>query len=429
VTFARQSLGSLAVLVFGLAVSIVLPRVLGAEARGEYQLAVKLAGLVLAVAQWGIPEVLLQRVAERQAAIGALIGTSLTLGLVGATVTALALAVLAPLLQDSLLRGVEPVLLAITLGGSVAALVGVLARRFIQLDGDLALYNWLDIGRTLLFLLLIVVGGVIAPRQAIVPIWAWLVGELAVATAALAYLARSILKPREWKVDPKVGANLAKAGAPIQLGLLAMFIGSEGGAFVLNANLDVAVVGIYSVALAMSRLLLQISMALRTALQPRLVGSESDSAAVTARVTRHGLLWMLIAAVALAVGSPLIPVVFTSEFAAAAPLLLLLLPGMVAYGVWQLLAGHLLRIGRRRFLALAACLFAVTSIALQAVAIQSLGARGAALGLSVAYLLATALVLVGFVRSSGRSALELVPVPQDLAFYVGLTRRALATHG
>ena len=59
-TFARQSLGSLAALVFGVVVSVLLPRVLGAEARGEYQLAVKLAGLVLAVAQWGIPEVLLQ---------------------------------------------------------------------------------------------------------------------------------------------------------------------------------------------------------------------------------------------------------------------------------------------------------------------------------------------------------------------------------
>ena len=47
-TFARQSLGSLAVLVFGVAVSVLLPRILGPAARGEYQLAVKLAGLELA---------------------------------------------------------------------------------------------------------------------------------------------------------------------------------------------------------------------------------------------------------------------------------------------------------------------------------------------------------------------------------------------
>src|SRR5215813_6846544 len=115
VTFARQSLGSLAVLVFGLAVSILLPRVLGPEARGEYQLAVKLAGLVLAVAQWGIPEVLLQLMAERRATTGALIGTALVMGLCGAAVVAAVLGLAAPLFSDTLLRGVEPVLLWITL--------------------------------------------------------------------------------------------------------------------------------------------------------------------------------------------------------------------------------------------------------------------------------------------------------------------------
>src|SRR5262249_14159209 len=336
---------------------------------------------------------------------------------------------LSPLLRDNLLRAVEPALLTLTLGGSLAALVGLLARRFIQLDGRLAAYNWLDIGRTLLFLVLIAVGGVLAPRQAIVPTWAWLLGEVSVAATALAYLARGPAKSRQWKVDRALGSDLMRSGAPIQLGLLAMFIGSEGGAFVLNANVDIAAVGIYSVALSISRLLLQISMPWRPALQPRLVGSEADSAAVTARVTRHGLLWMLIAAVCLAIGSPLIPTIFTAEFATAAPLLLVLLPGMVGYGVWQLLAGHLLRIGRRGFLAATAWLFALVSIGLQAAAIQSFGLVGAALGLSLAYLVATAIVLAGFVRASGRSARELVPVPGDLAFYVGLTRRALAAHG
>src|ERR1700716_2209608 len=99
-TFARQSLGSLVALVFGLAVSVLLPRILGPEARGEYQLAVKLAGLVLAVAQWGIPEVLLQLMAEGRARSGALVGTSLCLGLAGAALIAAALGLAAPLFSD-----------------------------------------------------------------------------------------------------------------------------------------------------------------------------------------------------------------------------------------------------------------------------------------------------------------------------------------
>jgi len=426
VSFARQSLGSLVALAFGVAVSIVLPRVLGAEARGEYQLAVKLAGLVLAVAQWGIPEVLLQVVAERRAMRGALIGTSLTLGLLGAGIIALVLGLAAPLFADNLLRGVEPLLLALTLGGSLASLVALLARRFIQLDGRLDVYNAMDVGRTLLFLLLVLAGGVLLPRQALGPTLAWLLGELTLAVVALGLLRRT--QGARWQVRPALGAELARAGAPIQVGLLGMFVGSEGGAFVLNASLDVASVGVYSVALSIARLVLQVSIALRTALQPRLVGPERDAAAVTARVTRHGLLWMLLVGLGLAVASPLVPLVFTREFAAAGPALVVVLPGMVAYGVWQLLASHLLRIGRRGLLAIVAWLFGLVSIVLQALGAQLLGLLGAAAGLSLAYVLAMAVVLVAFVRLSGRPLRDLVPVPGDLAFYVGLTRRVLAAH-
>jgi O-antigen/teichoic acid export membrane protein len=426
-SFARQSLGSLLALVFGVAVSVLLPRVLGPEARGEYQLAVKLAGLVLAVAQWGIPEVLLQLMADRRQSLGRLIGTSMSLGVIGAALTALILGLAAPLFRDNLLRGVEPVLLWLTLGGSLASLVALLARRFIQLEGRLDVYNGLDVGRTVLFLGLVALGGVVLPRQALGPTAAWLIGEVLLAVVAVAYLSRMSTRPSSpWRPEPALATELVRSGAPIQFGLLGMFLGSEGGAFVLNASLDVASVGIYSVALSVSRLVLQVSIALRTALQPRLVAAEQDSAAMTARVTRHGLLWMVAVACALAIGSPLAPVIFTREFTAVGPVLVLLLPGMIAYGVWQLVASHLLRVGRRGLLAAVAWLFGISSILLQALGAQVLGLAGAAAGLTLAYVLATLVVLVAFVQLTGRPARELLPVPGDLAFYVGLTRRVLA---
>jgi O-antigen/teichoic acid export membrane protein len=136
---------------------------------------------------------------------------------------------------------------------------------------------------------------------------------------------------------------------------------------------------------------------------------------------------MVLVAGCLAIGSPLAGLIFGRDFSEVGPILVILLPGMVAYGVWQLLASHLLRIGRRGFLAWVAWLFGVTSIALQAVGAQVFGLGGAAVGLSAAYLLATLVVLVAFVQLSGRPFRELVPAPGDLAFYVGLTRRALAT--
>jgi uncharacterized membrane protein YhaH (DUF805 family) len=101
---------------------------------------------------------------------------------------------------------------------------------------------------------------------------------------------------------------------------------------------------------------------------------------------------------------------------------------MVAYGVWQLLASHLLRIGRRGFLAATAWLFGLASMVLQAVGAQFFGLAGAAAGLSLAYTVAMVVVLFAFLRLSGRPLRDLVPAPSDFAFYVGLTRRAFATH-
>src|SRR6202049_1395662 len=208
-TFARQSLGSLAVLVFGVAVSVLLPRILGPEARGEYQLPVKLAGLVLAVAQWGIPEVLLQMMAEGRTRRGALIGTSLCLGLAGAALIAALLGLAAPLFRDNLLRGVDPLLLWLTLGGSVASLVGLLARRFIQLGGRLDVYNGLDVGRNLLFLALVVAGGALLPRQALGPTSAGRVGEIVLAIVATAYLWRRARDSGTWAPQPRLAGELA----------------------------------------------------------------------------------------------------------------------------------------------------------------------------------------------------------------------------
>ena len=103
--------------------------------------------------------------------------------------------------------------------------------------------------------------------------------------------------------------------------------------------------------------------------------------------------WLL---VAFAIAS-LAPFVFGREFEGVGPALVLLLPGMVACGVWQLLASHLLRIGRRGFLAVTAWLFGLASIGLQAVGAQLFGLPGVAAGLSLAYALATIVCLIAIV--------------------------------
>jgi hypothetical protein len=102
---------------------------------------------------------------------------------------------------------------------------------------------------------------------------------------------------------------------------------------------------------------------------------------------------------------------------------------MVAYGVWQLLASHLLRIGRRGILAGIAWAFAALAVVLQVVGVQTLGLVGAAAGLSLAYLLGAGLVALAFVRLSGRPLRDLLPGSAEVAFYVSLVRSTARSRG
>lgn len=421
--FARQSAGSLAALVFGVMVSIALPRVLGAEARGEYQLAVKVAGFVLAIAQWGIAEVLLQVLAERRESRGTAAGTSLLLGALGALLFSALVVLARPLLQDNVLQGVDTPLLLLALAGCVPSILGLLSRRLIQLDGALRFYNMLDVGRNFLMLLLVLVLGILLPRQAEGATIAWLVGECALAIVGVWYVWRRL--GGSLRIDRTFTSFMLRAGAPIQISLVAMYIGNEAGAFVLNPEMGLAAVGVYSVALSVARLVLQISTALRTALQSRLVNEGVQAPALTARVIRHGLLLMLGVGVGVAVLAPLVPLVVGKEFGGSSLAVALAVPGMVAYGVWQLVAGFLLLRGRRPFLAMVACGFAVGSVLFQVLGARLAGISGATAGLSVAYILGASVAVWGFGRESNIPLSELIPGPGDLVFYLHVLERLM----
>jgi O-antigen/teichoic acid export membrane protein len=423
--FVRQSLGSLVALLVGIVSSVVLARMLGAEARGEYGLAVKVAGLVIAIAQWGISEVLLQVMGEGRVRREAVVGTTLALVTGGCVVVAAAMLALSPLASSTLLKGVDPLLVWLALAGSVPSILGLLARRFIQLDSRLHVYNLLDSARTVLFLLLAVVLVGLQPAFALGAVLAWAVAEAVFALVSVVYLWARVT--RQWSFDRAVGQSLVRAGVPLQLGLLATYVGNEAGPFVLNASFDLASVGIYAVAISVARLVLQLATILRTVLQPRLVLPGTDPAIVSARVTRHGLLGMLVMALALATGSPLMPLVFGAEFAAAPPALVLMLPGMIAYGIMQLLAGFLLRVGHRRTLAISSCVLAVASVGLQGLGARYGGVNGAAFGLSLAYLCASAIVTSAFLRGSALPLREILPAPSDLGVYLQVGRHLAAS--
>lgn len=422
--FFRQSLGNVIALAIGLLSSVLLARLLGAEGRGEYALAVKAAGLIVAIGQWGIAEVLLQVVPERRGAMGSVVGTTLLLAVGGGVVIALLALAAVPVAQGTILRDVRGPVVGLALAGGVASLVGVLARRFVQLQGSFDLYNGLDIMRVLVFVSLAAALMIFGPSAAFGAVLAWALAELALALAASLAVWRRVA--RDWHFDLSLAGTLIVAGLPLQAGLLATYVGNEAGVFVLNATLDLAAVGAYVVSMTLARLVLQVSLVMRTVLQPRLMGATADAAAITVQVTRHGILWMVLGALVLLAAAPLVPLVFGPDFAAAIPPLGALLPGMIAYGVMQLVVGYLLRMGKRRVVALSSLVLATASVGLQWFGAQEAGLVGAAIGSSVAYGLAAALIVLAFARTAHQPPWVLLPRRAELGQYAVVARQLLA---
>jgi stage V sporulation protein B len=179
--------------------------------------------------------------------------------------------------------------------------------------------------------------------------------------------------------------------------------------FLVSALKGSAAVGVYSVAVSLAELLWRISAAAATILFPRVAAGSPGGVAFTARVTRIALAVTAAAALALAaVGYPLIVGLFGSAFAQAYVPMLLLLPGVIALSLANILASDLAGRGNPGYSSIAAGVTLVVTIALDLALIPRFVASGAAVASTAAYSAAGIFLLVVFTRRFGLRATELV---------------------
>jgi O-antigen/teichoic acid export membrane protein len=196
----------------------------------------------------------------------------------------------------------------------------------------------------------------------------------------------------------------------------------------LAARRGPATVGLYSLASVFAERIYLLGQAVYSASAERFGRDDPrESARVLAQIVRLLLVLMVpVAAVLAALGFPLIPLVFGSDFARAAVPFALLLPGTVALTIWLTVSLYILSSLRRpaTTTALQAGALAV-SVPLYLALIGAAGMNGAAVASSIVYtgLLAAGLTVV--LRSSELRAAELIPRPGDLSRLVQAGRSAL----
>jgi len=219
-------------------------------------------------------------------------------------------------------------------------------------------------------------------------------------------------------------------GLKIYLASIVSFLNYRFDVFLVALFLNPLSVGLYSISVGTAERLFIIPNALATVLFPRIVASKSDDAnVITAKVSRHTVFIMIITSIAMIfLAGPFVNIFFGSSFSGSVAPLLILLPGVIAFGIGGVLAADLSGRGRPEFAIYSASSCLVVNIILNVILIPKMGINGAALSSSVAYWVDTLVIIFAFLRISKKPLAEFLLIKKkDLKDYVNVAKSVYNT--
>ncbi|MCK9549671.1 oligosaccharide flippase family protein [Aquamicrobium sp.] len=192
------------------------------------------------------------------------------------------------------------------------------------------------------------------------------------------------------------------------------FFNYRADLFLVNFFLGPFAAGLYVVAMQFAEKLWLLSQAVSTVFLPKIAelsGNEGERQRLTPLVSRWTLLLTLFAAICLGlIFDVVVRLLIGNEFSGATLVLLLLLPGVVAWAPARVLANDMAGRGRPDINLYIACVIMGVNLAGNLILIPLLGLMGAALSTLIAYCLMLVMTVRSFVRLSGvgwRECLEI----------------------
>ena len=220
--------------------------------------------------------------------------------------------------------------------------------------------------------------------------------------------------------NKKIFKDTAKYGVKAYLGNLAQFLNYRLDMFMVALFLTTASVGYYSIAVGIAEKLWMLPETIATVLFPR-ISSIKDIEAnnLTPRIARHTFFIIFIISLILAMLTvPIIKILFGVDFLPSAVPLLILLPGIVALGGAKTLTADMAGRGKPQFGTYAALISLAVNIPLNLWLIPRWGISGAAFASSIAYIIATIVVVIAFVKISNKKWLKILLIKkQDFQDY------------
>jgi O-antigen/teichoic acid export membrane protein len=192
-------------------------------------------------------------------------------------------------------------------------------------------------------------------------------------------------------------------------------------AILLEPEIALVGVGVYSIAVAISEKLFMIPGALATVLFPKISSIKSSEAnEFTPKVVRHTFFIMIVSSLVMAaLVSPFINIFFGSDFLGAVKPFLILLPGIIAFGIGGVMAADLSGRGKPEFAVYSSFTCLVINVILNIILIPLYGISGAAIASAIGYWADTLVIIIAFRNISKKPLSEFLLIKkQDFKDYI-----------
>jgi len=411
----------------GLASTILVARLLGAEGKGVLAVVGAIPSLALGIASFGLGPALAfmagkNRYVARELVTAAL-AWSLLLGVLVGGLVWLARDVL----LASILKGLTAADLALVLVSLPAYYLNAFLGALFSGHGRAVAVAALSALGATLNLVAVVVASLTFPGDSTAVVltlsiaaWAGALCSLAVYRSGFVYSPRRLIRITREAMPYAVKSYVGQASSMFFL---------RADVFFLNYFAGAAAVGVYSVATNLAEKLWLFSNPVSTAVYSKITGAErQDAARLTMLTSRALLILNCLAGLALfTLAVFLVPVIYGVQFAGAVYYLGLLIPGVVVFAVSQPYSQFFTgQLGRPDVTSILSTAMMVLSAVLYVVLIPVMGAAGAALGSTLSYSTSMAGYAWLMPRAAGVTVREmLVPTRADMTLYRSIMTSAV----
>ena len=420
ITFSSRVL----IFALGFIASIVLARALGPTGRGIFAVIVLIPAVMLRLGSLGIEAANVYFTGSKRYEIEDIVSNSLVSSILLGLVLILSffgisrLGIFQDFLNSNRISPFYLWLMVLTIPFSL--LCEFLKNIFLGKE-KIITFNKIGIFQTTFQLIAIVVFLLILRRGVFGAVFSYVLAAIGVSLFAIV-LIRKVAKVSV-SFNRKLFGDSAKYGLKAYFGNLAQFLNYRLDMFLVAVFLAPAAVGYYSIAVGIAERLWMLPGAVATVMFPRVSSLEDTEAnKLTPRVVRHTFfITFVLSLILLFLGKPLIKLLFGSAFLPSVMPLLILLPGIIALGGAKVLSADLAGRGKPQIGSYAAFTSLAINVPLNLYLIPKWGICGAAFASSVAYIVATLIVIIAFVKISRKSWLETLLIrKQDFRDYRNL---------